>query len=98
LPKSIDHDSIACQFKKHTAVPDTQPVLVPAAFELLDIAGKIMLQKMQAVADLPPDFHGCFSQSDSRLFFDFDFVFHHRSRQRSPRPSSMGMSSVALTV
>ena len=37
---------------------DTQPIMMPLPFELLDVSGKFLLQEVQAIADVPAQFFG----------------------------------------
>jgi len=38
--------------------PHAQPIVIARAFEFFDVAGKLLLQELDAIADIPPEFIG----------------------------------------
>ena len=55
---------------------DTQPIVMPLPFELLDVSGKFLLQEVQAIAEVPPQIFGKGSKLLAGFFGEKQLIGH----------------------
>ena len=55
---------------------DAQPIVIPLSFQLLDISDKLLLEEVQAIADVPPQFFGKGSKLLARFLREKELIGH----------------------
>jgi len=74
--EGIDDDAPANEFKQDAVVADAQPVFVRTAAQFLHIAAEVLLQAVEAKANLSANVFGQGPQCRLGFAFDFKLVFH----------------------